>query len=107
MLPREPSPIPRASFASGRSRQDFENALLNQDTLFLTGGTAVGMDTPPRPHTPEKSFEHDMSPVVGVVPPTPSTTHSRRPSQVTVGSDTPTRRAKGPSVGLDGESPWD
>lgn len=147
---RAPSPIPRPSFSSGRSRlskDDFENALLNpHQTIFLSGSPGLGetSETPPRPRAadagdapplPEKrSFEDDMresalgnannkatpersrfpsAPGVGVVPPTPDTLgatsirsgHSRRQSQVTMGSDgTPTKnRVKGPSIGLDGE----
>jgi hypothetical protein len=125
---RAPSPH-RPSFSSSRSRlskDDFENALLNPNqTVFLSGSPGVGEnETPPRIRgsidTPagKRSFEEDMRdtpqrshPAVGIVPPTPSTidshsqSHGRRPSQATMESDgTPTKaRAKGPSVGLDGE----
>lgn len=118
---RVPSPVPRPSYSSGRSRlspDDFENALLNPNhTVFLSGSPGLEVvATPPRSRTPgrddaphsieKRSFEEDMripdtpekrvTPGVGIVPPTPSSVatsqHSRRPSQATMGSDgTPTR----------------
>jgi hypothetical protein len=101
---RAPSPIPRPSVSSGRSRlskDDFENALLNPNqTVFLSGSPnlAEAIETPPRPRAVDlndgpsgrekRSFEDDMRDL-GL-----GTTTKQRP-RLKGSASTPRRRAWG------------
>jgi hypothetical protein len=110
---------PRASSSSSRSRlteADFEAALAKADTLYLSGGPnleADGTVTTREEDAPDpiekRSFEQDYRspklPSPGVIPPTPSPSHTRRDSRATIASTdsaTKLRFKQLKAIGLDG-----